>query len=172
VARALAACPVPTISAVGHETDITICDLVADARAATPSAAAELAVPSRRETSARVAALGHRLHAAWRRHRERAAEAVEGRGHGFARAAQATVERRRARLALLAGQLNALSPLAVLARGYAVARGLDGASLSRTEQFADGMPFQLRLEDGVVDATVRASRRSPVVSDSPAGERE
>ena len=171
VARALAACPVPTISAVGHETDITICDLVADARAATPSAAAELAVPSRRETAARVAGLSHRLHAAWRRHHERAAEALEGSGHAFTRAAETTVERRRARLVALAGRLEALSPLAVLARGYAVARAVDGASLSRTAQFAEGMPFQLRLQDGVIEATARSARRLPAVPDSPGEER-
>ena len=171
VARALAACPIPTISAVGHETDITICDLVADARAATPSAAAEQAVPSRRETEARVAATGHRLHGAWRRHRERAAQALAQQGQVFARGAQATVDRRRARLEVLAGQLHALSPLAVLARGYAVARTQGGASLSRTEQFAHGMPFQLRLQDGVVDATAGPIRSVPIASDPPPGER-
>ena len=68
VARAIAACPVPTISAVGHETDITIADLVADVRAATPSAAAELATRSRDDLIKSVESLGARLHQQARAH--------------------------------------------------------------------------------------------------------
>ncbi len=166
VARALAACPIPTVSAVGHETDITICDLVADVRAATPSAAAELAVPSRRETAARVASLGHRLAAASRRHHERAAEVLLAGERQFVRVAGQTVERRRARVESMAGRLQALSPLAVLARGFAVARTPAGASLSRREQFAAGMPFDLWLQDGIVEANALGSRPLPAPPDS------
>src|SRR6185369_2248804 len=65
VARALAACPVPTVAAIGHEVDVTLCDLVADARAPTPSAAAELAVPVLNELRGRVLTMGRELqHAA------------------------------------------------------------------------------------------------------------
>ncbi|HYW30123.1 MAG TPA: exodeoxyribonuclease VII large subunit [Gemmatimonas sp.] len=167
VARALAACPIPTVSAVGHETDITICDLVADARAATPSAAAEMTVPSKRETAARVAALGHRLTAASRRHQERAAELLASGQHLFIRAAAASVERRRAQVEGTAGRLQALSPLAVMARGFAVARTSAGASLSRSGQFAAGMPFDLWLQDGIVEASARGTRPLPRPTDPP-----
>jgi exodeoxyribonuclease VII large subunit len=165
VARAIANCPIPTISAVGHETDVTICDLVADFRAATPSAAAELAVPSRREVAARVESLGHRLAIASQRHRERAAESLAGAQHAFVRAAQQTVERRRARLENLTGRLHALSPLGVLARGFAVARTPGGTSLSSREQFPPGLPFDLWLRDGIVHASATGSRPLPEPSD-------
>jgi exodeoxyribonuclease VII large subunit len=131
VARALAGCPVPTISAVGHETDISIADLVADVRAATPSAAAEMAVPSRRELAARVDALGKRLAAAARRRET------------------------------LAGQLHALSPLSTLARGFAVARTPAGATLSSYTQFVPGAPFDLWLRDGIVAVTAGDARPLP-----------
>jgi exodeoxyribonuclease VII large subunit len=165
VARAIANCPIPTISAVGHETDVTICDLVADFRAATPSAAAELAVPSRREVTARVESLGHRLAIASHRHRERAAESLAGAQHAFVRAAHQTVERRRARLENLTGRLHALSPLGVLARGFAVARTPGGTSLSSREQFPPGLPFDLWLRDGIVHASATGSRPLPEPSD-------
>jgi exodeoxyribonuclease VII large subunit len=110
VARALAACPMPTVSAVGHEVDITICDLVADVRAATPSAAAELTVPSRREVIARVDSLGKRLAAAARRREDRAVAALSQVQKRLGLAAGRIVERRRARIETLAGQLHALSP--------------------------------------------------------------
>ena len=161
VARALASCPVPTISAVGHEVDVTICDLVADVRAATPSAAAELAVPSRREVAARVAALGHRLLGASRRRQERAVTALSRVDRQLMRTAGQVVLARRARLETIAGRLDALSPLAVLSRGFAVARTPAGASLSSSGQFAPEMPFDLWLRDGIVRATADASRPLP-----------
>ncbi len=161
VARALAGCPIPTISAVGHEVDVTICDLVADVRAATPSAAAELAVPSRREVIARVESLGHRLVAAARRREERAIASLSQVQKRLGLAATRTVERRRARVESLAGQLNALSPLSTLARGFAVARTPQGATLSGRDQFIPGAPFDLWLRDGIVSAIAGAGRPFP-----------
>ncbi len=161
VARALAACPVPTISAVGHEVDITICDLIADVRAATPSAAAEIAVPSRREVIARVASLGTRLASAARRREERAIASLSQVQRRLGLAATRLVERRRSRVESLAGQLNALSPLNTLARGFAVARTPEGATLSGREQFVPGAPFDLWLRDGVVSAVAGESRPLP-----------
>ncbi len=161
VARALAACPIPTISAVGHEVDVTICDLVADVRAATPSAAAELAVPSRREVIARVESRGSRLVAAARRREDRAIASLSQVQKRLGMAATRIVERRRARVESLAGQLHALSPLSTLARGFAVARTPEGATLSGRDQFAPGAPFELWLRDGIVSAITGAGRPLP-----------
>jgi exodeoxyribonuclease VII large subunit len=162
VARALADCTIPTISAVGHEVDVSLCDLVADVRAATPSAAAELAVPSRREVVARVDALGKRLATAARRREERAVSSLSQLQKRLAVSAQRQVERRHARVETVAGQLHALSPLRTLARGFAVARTPEGATLSSGKQFVPGAPFDLWLRDGIVAATAGDGRPLPV----------
>ncbi len=167
VARAVAACPMPTVSAVGHETDISICDLVADVRAATPSAAAELAVPSRREVIARVDALGKRLAAAAQRREDRAVTALSQVRKRLGVAAARLVERRRGRIETLAGQLHALSPLSTLARGFAVARTPGGATLSSYMQFTAGAPFDLWLRDGIVAATAGDARPLPTGMSDP-----
>lgn len=170
VARALAACPIPTISAVGHEVDITICDLVADVRAATPSAAAELAVPSRREVRARIESLGIRLQSAFDWRRASAVGDFERASRQVRRAAEVVVERKSARVAALAGRLEALSPLAVLSRGFAVARTPAGASLSRGAQFEPGMPFDLWVQDSIVAATAGERRALPGLTSDPSRE--
>jgi exodeoxyribonuclease VII large subunit len=158
VARALAACPVPTISAVGHEVDVTLCDLVADHRAPTPSAAAEAAVLSRDELLLTLGAQRERLVAAMEdclaTPRDRARDASAALTTAMSR----RIGERQAALAASAGRLNALSPLATLERGYAVARGDRGSALTSATQFAAGEEFTLRLRDGEVDATTRAVR--------------
>lgn len=161
VARAVAACPIPTVSAVGHEIDVTLCDLVADVRAATPSAAAEIAVPSRRELVERIQTLGRRLSRAALNRRERAVHAVGQVRSRMMQASTRVVERRHARTQLLAGRMHALSPLATLGRGFAVARDVDGTTLSSGSQFVQGNPFELWLRDGVVDAVARDVRELP-----------
>ncbi|MEN9507915.1 MAG: hypothetical protein RLZZ621_478, partial [Gemmatimonadota bacterium] len=161
VARALAACPMPTVSAVGHETDVSICDLVADVRAATPSAAAELVIPSKRELAGRVEALARRLAGAARRREDRAVADLSQVRKRLAMAAQRVVERRHARIEALAGQLHALSPLETLARGFAVARTPGGATLSRRAQFTDGGAFDLWVRDGIISAVAGPSRSLP-----------
>jgi exodeoxyribonuclease VII large subunit len=154
VCRALAAVRVPTISAVGHETDVSLTDFVADVRAPTPSAAIEMAVPDRADLARRVAGLGLRLAGALgrgtrlaRERLARAADRLEG-----------SLERRlnepRRAMELLAAQLDALSPLRVLDRGYSVARDEDGRVLRRVEQFTPGLGFGLRVSDGDVRARV------------------
>ena len=175
VARAIAACPVPTISAVGHETDVTIADLVADLRAATPSVAAEHAVPVLSEVRDLVAQLAGMMAdglqdriEVGRRDLDRRADALARRAQLLverrrvrvdrvaARLAQQgprAVERRRGRVETLGAMLEARSPLAVFARGFAVARGTDGATLAGREAFVAGMPFDLLLRDGRVRAT-------------------
>ena len=159
VARALARCPVPTISAVGHEVDVSLCDLVADLRAATPSAAAEAAVTSREEIALALVGLRRRLvQAADDRLYEPRARAAAA-AHGLAAATSDHVTARRHRLSTLVGRLNALSPLATMQRGYSVARDAAGRSLASAVDFAADMPFILRVRDGEVDAVARATRR-------------
>lgn len=161
VARALAACPVPSISAVGHETDISICDLVADLRAATPSAAAEAAVPSVVDQRTRLVALRRQLATTAQRRQQRLMDRLETTHRRLLVSAQRVTERRQARLNTVAARLEALSPLATLARGYSVARSLDGATLSGVESFVEGEPFELWLHDGIVAATAGAGRPRP-----------
>jgi exodeoxyribonuclease VII large subunit len=174
VARAVAASRVPTIAAVGHETDVTLTDLVADVRAATPSAAAEKAVPDRAELARRLAAVGAGLSAAVSRRLEvadaRVRHAATRLGGAVDRRLAATGERlrrqaarmtalcdarlasRQADLARLGASLDALSPLKVLDRGYAVARDAGGRVLRRVADFPAGRAFRLRVTDGEVPA--------------------
>ncbi len=154
VCRALGDVRVPTISAVGHEVDISLTDLVADVRAATPSAAAELAVPDRRDVLRLVDDLSGRL-AAGLTARTRLASARLARTSDRLQAAvQVGLQRRRSQTERLAVQLDALSPLRVLGRGYAVARAMDGRVLKQKADFVADLPFQLRVADGDVRARV------------------
>lgn len=250
VARAIASCRVPTVSAVGHEVDVTLADLVADVRAATPSNAAELVVPDRRALVAELAAVDRRLvraievaleqgrmqidhrarkladprHALGAVHRrlrvleERLARATRARlgsrrasAHALrdrlavldprlvlardravvialaarlARAGRAAVgERRRAldravasallmgrpavtaakaRLSGAMGRLHALSPLAVLDRGYAIAlHETTGRAVRRARELPPGARFHLRLPDGSVRARAEPEKDEP-----------
>jgi exodeoxyribonuclease VII large subunit len=158
VARAIAASTVPTVSAVGHEVDVTIADLVADHRAATPSAAAELVAPVLDDIRADLRALGTTMSGALvrrardgRRDLSRVARDVRAR-------ALRVVERRADRMRALSGRINALSPLATLARGYALPRTPAGVALSRAAQLKPGARFQLLMQDGEIDATADAVR--------------
>jgi exodeoxyribonuclease VII large subunit len=154
VCRALAAVRVPTISAVGHETDISLTDLVADMRAATPSAAAELALSDQRDVRRALDDLASRLAGGLAGRTRLGLERVERAGDRLQAAMEAGLERRRHHVARLAAQLDALSPLRVLERGYAVPSGPDGRVLKRRAEFRPGEPFTLRVADGRVDARV------------------
>jgi exodeoxyribonuclease VII large subunit len=154
VARAVAAAPVPVISAVGHETDVTLCDLVADLRAATPSAAAEAATPDRVELLAVLDRLGGALARALVAPTRHAGERLERAGDRLAVDMTRTLERGGGRLAAAGARLDALSPLKVLARGYAVARDVEGRVLRRIVQFTPGLAFRLQVRDGEVAARV------------------
>jgi exodeoxyribonuclease VII large subunit len=178
VARAIARSTVPIISGVGHETDLTICDLVADLRAPTPSAAAELALPDREALEAGIRRQIHRLvestvdliEAARVRHaRERDAlrmltptARLAARRASFVAVARALgrlgrnlqVEGR-ARLGAQVARLDSLSPLAVLGRGYAlVRRRADDAIVRRAEDVAVGDSLAVRLAEAEIEATV------------------
>jgi len=152
VARAVAACTAPTVSAVGHEIDTTMCDLVADVRAPTPSAAAESAVPLWADEEQRLRIVGAQLVTAAQRRAGAARVRLRRVGEMTRGGATRSAERRRARLDGAAGRLDALSPLATLARGFAVARDVHGHALTAIADFAPGLPFDLTIRDGVVGA--------------------
>ena len=177
LAREIAASVIPVISAVGHETDFTICDFVADLRAPTPSAAAELVFPDRltlkSELQARLARIGAlalsgvqakretlSVLAASRTMRAPAAVIAEKqmrldelsvRMHTVG---QALLDRKRQGIAAAAGKLEALSPLAVLQRGYAVAQNKQGEVTTSAQAFDIGEQITVRFADGAVKATV------------------
>ena len=150
VARAIAASPIPVISAVGHEVDVTIADLVADVRAPTPSAAAERAVPDRTAILRELAASDARLvrglerRATVQRHR---LEAVQ---EDMTAAFDWRLREARTKLAALAGKLEALSPLAALRRGYSVVMDEAGHVLRSVTSFEPGARVNVRVQDGVV----------------------
>lgn len=178
VARAVAACAIPVVSAVGHEVDVTICDLVADLRAPTPSAGAEAVVPDAaavreglRETPARLA---RALRGMTTRRRERIEERLVRLGRTLERrlaparqsidlatgrlerSVRNLIDRRKREVRAGAGRLDALSPLATLRRGYAVARTADGGVLRTTADFEVGTEFVVRVSDGrIVAETLR-----------------
>jgi exodeoxyribonuclease VII large subunit len=220
LARAVAQCPVPVVSAIGHEVDYTLCDFVADLRVATPSMAGERVVPvqvdlhdrlvtverrllsavqrSQREAHARLEILSHRVGDPTRRVGD-ARQRLEQAQERSTRALSAVAETRRRQLRALevrlathepaarlharreqlgaltarlngasrsvltaarhaverhAGALHALSPLAVLDRGYALARRPDGGLLSDASSASPGEPFSLTLRDGRLDCRV------------------
>lgn len=202
LARRVASHPVPIISAVGHEVDVAVTDLVADRRAATPSEAAELAVPLRSEVFQRLTSTQRQLGRAMQAHivggRNRLlrldgrlprpdrilmdrrmrldellermvragpqARIVQGR-HALDMTTQrcASVTRQRVQhsrgsLAEVAASLQALSPLAVLSRGYAVVRRRDDQAVIRShDQVAVGEALSVRLEHGVLGCTVEST---------------
>jgi exodeoxyribonuclease VII large subunit len=152
VARAIVASPVPVVSAVGHEIDVTLADLAADCRAATPTAAATLVVPDARQLqqhlTRRAEGLATALRLVLRRRRERLAVVarllrdprqmlqrqrlrIDELGERGARAVRAALRGARARAAAAGERLHALSPLAVLERGYAIARRVPGGTVVR-----------------------------------------
>jgi len=155
VARAVAAMPMPVISAIGHETDVTLCDLVADLRAATPSAAAEAATPDRAEVLAQCGVVAQRLARGLRMSSRRVVERLVRSGDRLTGSMQRRLQNSRALLIAHGAHLDALSPLRVLGRGYAVARDEDGRVLKQVAQLPAGREFKLRVSDGEVDARVQ-----------------
>lgn len=220
--RCLAKCRMPIISAVGHETDITLCDLVADHRAPTPTAAAEMAAPVLADLRGQLEVLGQRARRALLRRAERERERLVQLGQtpslrfplrkvetererladlrrrllaalvrrvererlsltkladssalrfpmrGVERettrllelrsrlgaAMQSLVRHARQESGSLGGKLEALSPLAVLDRGYALCLGEDGQPITSAQQVAAGQPLDVRLRDGSLHTTV------------------
>jgi len=190
--RAMFALETPIVSAIGHEVDWTLSDFVADARAATPTAAAELVAPDAGALLERIAALELRLKSRLRARLRELAHRLQslrrGLVHPAARlralrqklgdlgvrlgvAVQRAHERGAARLAGLAGRLDALSPLAVLGRGYALAqREADGRILRSAAEVSAGDAILLRLARGRIRATVRESETPPGSESEPGRE--
>ncbi|HHT49430.1 MAG TPA: exodeoxyribonuclease VII large subunit [Firmicutes bacterium] len=180
VARAIAACPHPIISGVGHETDVTITDLVADLRAPTPSGAAELSVPEVAEVASRLKlytdnlyALFSRLCARKRANLERLVfrpvlrqpdrfisvrrqQADEGKEE-LIRRMQVILEDKRKVLRKELARLDALSPLAVLNRGYSICyRETDGQVVKKSADVAPGERLRVTLGRGQLRTRVEA----------------
>lgn len=180
LARAIAACPIPTVSAVGHESDFTICDFVADRRAPTPSAAAELCVPDKSEllsalfgTRERMGQLVTGRMDAERRYLNSLSSAsvirqparifdglrlrlseIEGR---IEHTAALAVTRKKGLLAEKGAALEAMSPLSVLSRGYAaVSRG--EKTVTKAADVRCGDRLQIRFADGRIEAVAEKEK--------------
>jgi exodeoxyribonuclease VII large subunit len=151
--RAIAVCPVPVVSAVGHEQDTPLCDLAADARASTPTAAARLVVPDAAALLEGLdrtrAGLARGARNVLQRRRDRLEQAHVRLRHAPALA----VERKRARLEHAAGRLRALSPRATLDRGYAIVRARDEIVRS-TGAVVTGDVIAVEVADGTFEARV------------------
>ncbi|MBQ7391421.1 MAG: exodeoxyribonuclease VII large subunit [Clostridia bacterium] len=176
LARAVASCAVPVISAVGHESDFTICDFVADRRAPTPSAAAELAVPDMGEILRGLASVRaglqtsmQKLIAQERRILNQMTQSrvfrrpeqildnsrmrLDEREADLNRAVEQTLMLKRQSTASVAGKLQALNPLSILSRGYATI-SRDGVSITSVKQINNNDTLDIRMADGSVCATV------------------
>ena len=151
--RAVAACPVPVVSAVGHEQDTPLCDLAADDRASTPTAAGRLVVPDRDELTTRLATLRAGLERGTRRALERDRDRIERSHERLRRAPLLAVERKRATLEATAGRLRTLSPRATLGRGYAIVRAGD-AIVRTSSQVASGDRVDVEVGEGAFAARV------------------
>ena len=176
VAWAIALSNIPVISAVGHEPDVTISDYVADLRASTPSNAAELAVPDQQQERQRLEGLTLRLRQAMEVQLDRDRKELRRLEHSrvlrnpvavvddqrmrldgvqrrLAMALERTLRRGRVELAGLAGRVDAMSPLKVLSRGYAIAKA-EGRAVTTVEQVQPGQAMDVLVADGVYHCRV------------------
>ncbi len=157
VVRAVAASPVPVVSAVGHEQDTPLCDLAADVRASTPTAAARLVVPDLDELRTRLERSRSTLARESRRLLDRDRERLARQRERLGAAPLLLLERRRAALDRAAARLQALSPRATLERGYAVVR-VDGAALRDSRAVAAGQAIDVELAAGGLAARIEEIR--------------
>ena len=155
--RAVAACPVPVVSAVGHEQDTPLSDLAADVRASTPTAAARLVVPDLAGLTQDLARSRAALAAGARRALDRERGTLELKLERLRRAPLLALERHRARLEHTAGRLRALSPRATLERGYAIVRSA-GEIVLTPDVLAIGDHVDVELAKGGFGARVEDTR--------------
>jgi exodeoxyribonuclease VII large subunit len=153
VVRAVAASRVPVVSAVGHEQDTPLCDLAADERAPTPTAAGALVVPDARELGAAVEACRRRLELAVRALVTRDEARLARLRDRLRGAPQLLLERRRGALDHAGARLQALSPLATLGRGYAIVRA-EGVAVREASAVAPGERLEIELSVGALGARV------------------
>jgi exodeoxyribonuclease VII large subunit len=157
VVRAVAGCPVPIVSAVGHEQDEPLCDLAADVRAPTPTAAARLVVPDLDELRTTLERARQRLDGGTSRALERDRARLRRTGERLRAAPSLLLERRRASLDRAGARLQALSPRATLARGYAIVRS-GGAVVREAGTVRLGARVEVELERGALGARVEDVR--------------
>jgi exodeoxyribonuclease VII large subunit len=157
VVRAVAACAVPVVSAVGHEQDSPLCDLAADVRASTPTAAARLVVPDERSLRTELERLRGALARDTRRILERRRQALAADRERLTRAPSLLLERKRSRVDGLAGRLRALSPRATLERGYAIVR-TDAGIVRSAKTVVSGTRVEVELAEGALAARVEETR--------------
>ncbi|MBR5253154.1 MAG: exodeoxyribonuclease VII large subunit, partial [Clostridia bacterium] len=177
LARAVAASEIPVISAVGHETDFTICDFVADRRAPTPSAAAELAVPDTAELKRKIQNIVTReadvIRGMLNLRRDRLASLSKTRAmtdpmnfiddrrviadqlyDRLLRAEQTELQMKKADMARVAGKLSALDPLSVISRGYSAVYKDDGVLVKSVDDVDVGDRIEFKTKGGQVACTV------------------
>ena len=180
LAREIAASVIPVISAVGHETDFTICDFVADRRAPTPSAAAELAVPETGELKRKIEHIVDResavLSAMFAARREKLSYFAGSRaltnpmafiddkkmqtamvGERLMHFTEQSVNAKKAAMQSLCAKLSAMNPLAVLSRGYSAVYGKNGGVVKSIRDVQPGDEIRVETGDGTIDATVSAA---------------
>ena len=176
LARSVASCTVPVISAVGHESDFTICDFVSDRRAPTPSAAAELAVPDMGEILRGLANTRTGLQTLMQKRIAQEARflrqivqsrvfsrpeqmldnfqiRLDERTASLERAVERMLSQKQQSIASIAGKLQALNPLSILSRGYATV-SRDGVPMTSVQQIYENDTLDIRMADGSVRATV------------------
>jgi exodeoxyribonuclease VII large subunit len=158
VVRAIVASRLPVVSAVGHEIDVTLADLAADKRALTPSEAGEFCVPDAREVALHLDRLADRLRLAGLGQLRDARDHLHQLAQRAGQALEHDLIARRHRLARLSASLEALSPLAVLARGYSLTFLADGKTLVRTSRDVNcGDIILTQLAAGQITSLVESS---------------
>lgn len=179
VARAIADCPLPTVSAIGHETDVSIADFVADVRAPTPSAAAELLSPDQRSLLARLVQTEQKLHRQvnslinqrklqlqWLQKRlqhpgrrlQEQAQTLDRLDTQLKRAMQHILQQQKIKLQMLAKSLDTVSPLQTIQRGFSITQNSDGRLITAASQVKPGEQLTSILKAGKIVSTVDSIR--------------
>ena len=155
IARKISKSPVPLISAVGHEIDVTIADLVADMRAATPSMAAEIAVREKEELLSLLNSLGQRINSSLVNRISIIQNELDRLQDRVVWSLKSTLEKGTSELSVLAGKLDSLSPLKVLSRGYSIVYDGKGKKVIKSaEGLKKGSSIVVRFEKGRAACTV------------------